>query len=50
MNIQKISKTQIKEFNISYTYSFIETFFLTFISELGSNTFVLLLFFRRKNK
>ena len=48
MNIQKISKTQIKEFNISYTYSFIETFFLTFISELGSNTFVLLLFFREK--
>ena len=50
MNIENVNNNEIrvKEFNLSFKYSFIQSFLLTFIAELGSNSFVFLIFFREK--
>lgn len=50
MNIENVNNNEIrvKEFNLSFKYSFIQSFLLTFLAELGSNSFVFLIFFREK--
>ena len=50
MNIENVNynKLRVKEFNLPFNYSFIQSFLLTFIAELSSNSFVFLIFFREK--
>ena len=50
MNIENVNKNnlRVKEFTLPFKYSFIQSFLLTFIAELGSNSFVFLIFFREK--
>ena len=50
MNIENVNKNnlRVKEFTLPFKYSFIQSFLLTFLAELGSNSFVFLIFFREK--
>ena len=50
MNIENVNynKLRVKEFTLPFKYSFIQSFLLTFIAELSSNSFVFLIFFREK--